>query len=44
LFTVDSKENTYEGKVTIPAGSSYFIIANQTGNNVEIHLQCFAPN
>ena len=44
LLTVDSKENTHEGKVTIPAGSSYFIIENQTDKKVEMHLQCFPPN
>jgi hypothetical protein len=44
LLTVDSKENTYEGKVTIPAGSSYFIIENQSDKKVEFHLECFPAN
>jgi hypothetical protein len=43
LLTVDSKTNNYEGSVTIPAGSSWFIIENQTDKNAEIHLQCFPP-
>jgi hypothetical protein len=41
LLTVDVKESTYEGKVTVPPGSSYFIIENQTDKNVEIQLECF---
>jgi hypothetical protein len=44
LLTVDSKATTYEGKVNLPAGSSHFIIENQTDKKVELHLQCFAPN
>jgi hypothetical protein len=40
LLTVDSKGPSYEGKATIPTGSSYFIIENQTGKKVEFHLQC----
>jgi hypothetical protein len=43
LLTIDCKESTFEGKATIPAGSSWFIIENQTDKNVEMHLQCFAP-
>jgi hypothetical protein len=43
LLTVDSKALTYEGKVALPAGSSYFIIENQTDKKVEVHLQCFPP-
>jgi hypothetical protein len=43
LLTVDSKEPTLEKSITVPAGSSWFIIENQTDKNVEIHLQCFAP-
>jgi hypothetical protein len=43
LLTVDSKEPSQEGKVTLPAGSSYFIIENQTDKKVELHLQCFPP-
>jgi hypothetical protein len=42
LFSVDSRENTYEGKVTIPPGTSWFIIENQAKKEVEFHLQCFA--
>jgi hypothetical protein len=44
LLTIDSKENAYEGKVTLPAGSSYFIIENQSDKKVEFHLQCFPPS
>jgi hypothetical protein len=43
LLTLDSKEPTLEGSVTVPAGSSWFIIENQTDKDAEIHLQCFAP-
>jgi hypothetical protein len=43
LMTADSKELTYEGKVTLPPGSSWFIIENQTDKSAELHLQCFAP-
>jgi hypothetical protein len=44
LLTVDSKEPSHEGKVTLPAGSSYFIIENQTDKKMELHLQCFPPS
>jgi hypothetical protein len=43
LLTVDCKEPTLEKSVTVPPGSSWFIIENQTDKSVEIHLQCFAP-
>jgi hypothetical protein len=43
LLTVDSKDPSFEGKATVAAGSSWFIIENQTDKNVTIHLQCFAP-
>jgi hypothetical protein len=43
LLTADSKGPTYEGKVTVPAGTSWFIIENQADKEVELHLQCFAP-
>src|SRR5262245_14069684 len=43
LLTLDSKEATMERPVTVAAGSSWFIIENQTDREVEIHLQCFAP-
>jgi hypothetical protein len=40
LLTIDSPEATYPGKVTIPAGSSWFIIENQTDKEVEFRLEC----
>lgn len=43
LLTLDSKGTTHEGQVALPAGSSYFIIENQSDKKVEIHLQCFPP-
>jgi hypothetical protein len=43
LLTIDSKEPSFDGKVTVPAGRSWFIIENQTEKKVEMHLQCFAP-
>src|SRR5260370_2944577 len=44
LLTTDSKALTYEGKVRVLPGSSWFIIENQTEKDVEFHLQCFAPS
>ena len=43
LLTVDSKDGVFEGRVVVPAGSSHFLIENQTDNEAEIHLQCFIP-
>ena len=41
LLTLDVKENSYDGKVTLPPGSCYFIIENQTDKSVDMHLECF---
>jgi hypothetical protein len=41
LLSLDSKGPTHEGKVTLPAGSFYFILENQSNNKVEFHLECF---
>jgi hypothetical protein len=41
LLAIDSKNTTYDGKVTLPAGSSWFIIENQTDKPAKIRLQCF---
>jgi hypothetical protein len=41
LLTADSKGPTYERKVRLPAGASYFIVANRAGKTVEFRLQCF---
>jgi len=41
ILTVDSKDGLFEGTATVTAGSSWFIIENQTDKEVEIHLQCF---
>jgi hypothetical protein len=41
LFAVDSKGPTHEAKLTLPPGSCWFIIENQTDGEVEFHLQCF---
>ena len=41
LLTVDSPGPRLESSVTIPRGSSWFIIANRADKTVEIHLQCF---
>lgn len=43
LLTIDSKTNTYENKVHVPPGASWFIIGNQAKTGVEFHLQCFEP-
>ena len=40
----DSNDPTYEGKVTLPAGSVYFILDNRSEKKVEFHLQCFESN
>ena len=40
LMTADSKGNSYEGKVTLPVGSSWFIIENRTGQKVNLRLVC----
>jgi hypothetical protein len=42
LLTVDAKGPTYEGKVPVPPGTSWFIIENQSDSDVEFQLQCFA--
>jgi hypothetical protein len=41
LLTVDSRGTSFESKVTVPAGTSWFIIENQTNNTVKMHLQCW---
>jgi hypothetical protein len=41
LLNVDSKGPMLESEVTIPAGSSWFIIENQTDKAVRMHLQCY---
>lgn len=43
LLTVDSKNAVYDGRVTVPAGRSWFIIENQAGKKVEMRLECFEP-
>jgi hypothetical protein len=41
LLTVNSKEATHEGKVTVLPGTYWFILENQTDKTVEFRLQCF---
>ena len=41
LMTVDSPGGEYEGTVTIPPGSSWFIIENQTDDEARIRLECY---
>jgi hypothetical protein len=41
MLLADSEGPTYEGKVTIPAGTSVFILENRSTKPVEFHLQCF---
>src|SRR5262249_24324357 len=43
LLTIDSTEPTLERDITIPPGSSWFIIRNDINQKAEIHLQCFPP-
>ena len=42
LFSIDSNGPAFEGRVTLPPGSSWFIIENQASQTVEIRLECFA--
>ncbi|QJW96578.1 hypothetical protein [Frigoriglobus tundricola] len=42
LLTVDAKPPSYEGRVVVPAGTSWFIIENQSGAAASIRLECFA--
>jgi hypothetical protein len=46
LFTTDSTQTTYAGKITIPAGSAWsrFIIENQADRAIEFLLECFSVN
>ena len=41
LLTVDSPDTSYEGRVTLPQGSSWFIIQNQTQVQAAMTLQCY---
>ncbi len=43
LLTFDSKQPQVERSITVPPGSSWFIIENQLDRSAEIHLQCFTP-
>jgi hypothetical protein len=42
-LVVESAEPTYEGKVSVPAGKSWFLIENKTDTPVTFRLECFAP-
>ena len=42
LFDANPDGPIFEGKVTVPAGSVFFIIENRDTKEVEFHLQCFA--
>lgn len=41
LLTIRSQGPTHEGRVSLPAGSSSFIIENLTDKTVDIQLRCF---
>ena len=41
ILFVDCKELELEKTVSIPAGSTWIVISNQTDQPVEIHLQCY---
>jgi hypothetical protein len=43
MFAADSKGEPHEGRVTLPAGSSFFVVENRSDRNVQVHLQCFPP-
>lgn len=40
LLTADANGPSHDGKVTVPAGSSWFILENRADNPVEFRLQC----
>jgi hypothetical protein len=40
LLTADANGPSHEGKVTLPVGSSWFILENRSEKPVEFHLQC----
>jgi hypothetical protein len=42
LLSLDCKGPSHEGKVTVPPGSSWFILENHTNQAAEMHLECFA--
>jgi len=44
LLIADSNGPSHEGKVTLPVGSSFFIIENRSDKPVEFHLQCSPSN
>jgi len=44
LTTLDVKGVTYTGQVKLPSGSSWFILSNQSGKTVKMHLECFGTN
>ena len=44
LFLVDSTETTYAGKVTVPPGTSWFVIENRADREVEFRLECSSAN
>ena len=40
LLTADSNGPSHEGKLTLPAGSSWFILENRADKPVEFHIEC----
>jgi hypothetical protein len=42
LLTVDAPGPTLERSVTLPPGSSWFIIENRSNQTAQIRLECFA--
>jgi hypothetical protein len=42
LVMLDCKGPTQEGSVSVPPGTSHFILENRTDKAVRMHLQCFA--
>jgi hypothetical protein len=42
LLTLDVDDSPYEGKVSIPPGSSWFIIENRSDEEVVLSLECTA--
>jgi hypothetical protein len=45
LVSVDSRDRVFERDFSVSkAGSYWFILANQSGVEVEMSLSCFAPS
>ena len=44
LLTLDAKPPSYEGRVTVPPGRAWFIIANRSDATARMSLECYEGN